>query len=144
MKVAPTIYSRVIINLRVRALFLVACKRTRWSSTTGVVPRTAYMPSRGDSLHLAATRGKVYRVAACLAKGHDPDGLDRHGRTALFIACMRGHLDVAQALLRAGADVNCRTPEGASPLEAALEGGYSGLLRELVWAGADLKAAGPR
>lgn len=102
------------------------------------------MPSRGDSLHLAATRGKVYRVVACLGKEHDPDGLDRHGHTALYIACSRGHLNVAQTLLRAGANVNCRTPEGVSPLEAALEGGYSGLLRELVWAGADLRAAGPR
>lgn len=100
------------------------------------------MPTRGDSLHLAARRGKAYRVAACLAKDHDPNGLDERGRTALFIACMHGHVGVAMTLLRAGALVNLRTPEGESPLDVALQGGDSALLRELFWAGADLDHTG--
>lgn len=93
---------------------------------------------RGDTLHLAASRGKVYRVGACLAKGHDPNGLDSLGHTPLYIACVHGHLACAKALLHGGAQVNMCTSKGISPVDAAVEGGHTGLLRELVWAGADL------
>ena len=100
------------------------------------------MPTRGDSLHLAALRGKPYRIAACLGRSHDPDILDDRGRTPLFIACSFGHVSAARTLLGAGANVDLRNPEGMSPLDAVLRAGYAELLRELVWAGADLRHAG--
>lgn len=93
---------------------------------------------RGDNLHLAASRGKIYRVQACLASGQDPNAVDERGYSALYIACVHGHVDVAKVLLRAGAKVNALTPDGMSPTDAAIDGSYAGLLRELVWAGADL------
>lgn len=52
------------------------------------------MPSRGDNLHLAASRGKTYRVHACLANDEDPNQLDAQGRTPLTIAIKGGHLEV--------------------------------------------------
>ena len=98
--------------------------------------------TRGDSLHLAALRGKPYRIAACLGRRHHPDILDDRGRTPLFIACSFGHVSAARTLLQAGANVDLRTPEGMSPLDAVLRAGYAELLRELVWAGADLNDPG--
>lgn len=96
------------------------------------------MKQRGNSLHLAASRGKSYRVEACLAKGQDPNGTDHNGLTALYIACVHGYTGVAKTLLRAGAFVNALTPDGMLPIDAAVNGSYAGLVRELVWAGADL------
>lgn len=52
------------------------------------------MPSRGDNLHLAAGRGKTYRVTACLANDEDPNRLDARGRTPLTISIRRGHVEV--------------------------------------------------
>eukprot|EP00903_Cladosiphon_okamuranus_P013459 g12535.t1 len=97
------------------------------------------MPSRGDNLHLAASRGKTYRVAACLANDEDPNRLDARGRTPLTISIKRGHCEVVKSLLRGGAHVNLVTPEG-TPLEVLLqqERPSSAMVRELVLAGADL------
>lgn len=65
------------------------------SPNLGVIAsRLDTMPGRGDNLHLAATRGKPYRVAACLANGEDPNGLDGEQRTPLAISCSLGHLAV--------------------------------------------------
>lgn len=52
------------------------------------------MPSRGDNLHLAASRGKTYRVAACLANDEDPNSPDAHGRTPLTISAKGGNVEV--------------------------------------------------
>ena len=52
------------------------------------------MPARGDNLHLAASRGKAYRVAACLANDEDPNRLDAQGQTPLTISIRGGHLEV--------------------------------------------------
>eukprot|EP00752_Nemacystus_decipiens_P002193 g2087.t1 len=103
------------------------------------------MPARGDNLHLAASRGKTYRVAACLANDEDPNGLDAHRRTPLTISIKRGHLEVVKALLRAGAQVNLPTPEG-TPLEVLLQQSRpsSAVVREIVLAGADLGRPDPK
>lgn len=61
------------------------------------------MPSRGDNLHLAASRGKTYRVAACLANDEDPNRLDARGTTPLTISIKGGHVEVCIVHIRAKA-----------------------------------------
>lgn len=100
------------------------------------------MARQGLSLHRSARDGEPYSVAACLANDDDPNGLDHHGHTALYIASKYGHLQVAKDLIKAGADVNIRTPEGASAVDAALQWGHARVLRALVWANADLGSSG--
>ncbi|CAM9225313.1 unnamed protein product [Ectocarpus sp. 6 AP-2014] len=121
---------------------------TSVAAANGDAPATGMAASsrRGDSLHLAASRGKLYRVAACLSKGDDPDEVDPYLRTPLAISCADGgHLEVARVLLRAGAEVNLRTPEG-TPLEILLQDPNPNptLVRELVLAGANLGCRDPK
>ncbi|CAN0558095.1 unnamed protein product, partial [Ectocarpus sp. 8 AP-2014] len=47
--------------------------------------------------------GKLYRVAACLSKGDDPDEVDPYLRTPLAISCADGgHLEVCMYILLCG------------------------------------------
>lgn len=67
-------------------------------------------------LHDAVLRADEERVAALLASGADPNGLDDRGMTPLIWAVYGGYLEIAELLCCGGADVNFRRTTGETAL----------------------------
>lgn len=62
-----------------------------------------------EKLHLAIRNGNSSMVKELLAKGIDPDSVDRYGFTPLCQAAYRGDAEIAKMLIDHGVDVNLRS-----------------------------------
>ncbi len=94
------------------------------------------------TLHENARSGDASAVAARLADGADPEGLDRDGHTPLHVAVLNGRHRVVNVLLEDGADADARGPGGATPLHywALGDHHYTHIVRALLAAGASVGA----
>ena len=88
-------------------------------------------------LHLAAGKGDVATVQACLAKGEPLEGPDQHGNSALHHAAKGGHAALIKVLVGAKANVNLQAPTTlATPLVFAAQMGHAAAVQELLQLGA--------
>lgn len=92
----------------------------------------------------AARQGDARIIAAMVAAGQDPNGVDPGGNqwTPLLHAIHKGRRPAVDALLAAGADVHKKSG-GLSPLMMAVGNGRADLVRRLLAVGADPRADGP-
>ena len=71
-------------------------------------------------LHMAATLGYRRLVSGLLARGADPDILDRNGMSPLHMAALNGHTYVVRRLRLAGGDSMLRSLSGFTPVDMAI------------------------
>ncbi len=78
-----------------------------------------------EQLLLAASRGDLSAVDACLEKGANVNARDQYGYSALNEAAREGHLEVVKRLIEAGADIENLGGADMTPLmSAALAGQF--------------------
>ena len=92
----------------------------------------------------AARQGDAHTIAAIVAAGQDPNGVDPGGNhwTPLLHAIHKGQRPAIDALLAAGADVHKKSGD-LSPLMMAVGNGRADIVRRLLVMGADPRADGP-
>jgi len=92
----------------------------------------------------AAREGNAQAIAALVAAGQNPDGVDPGGNhwTPLLHAIHKGRRPAVDALLAKGADVHKKSGH-LSPLMMAVGNGQAAIVRRLLAAGADPRADGP-
>jgi ankyrin repeat protein len=92
----------------------------------------------------AAREGDAQTIAAMVAAGQDPNGIDPGGNhwTPLLHAIHKGRRPAIDALLAAGADVHKKSGH-LSPLMMAVGNGQADIVRRLLAVGADPRADGP-
>jgi ankyrin repeat protein len=92
----------------------------------------------------AARDGDAQTIAAMVAAGQDPDGVDPGGNhwTPLLHAIHKGRRPAIDALLATGADVHKKSGH-LSPLMMAVGNGQADIVRRLLAVGADPRADGP-
>ena len=88
--------------------FLSLRRRRRCSRRGGAAcgPRRAQQAS--EDFVFAVANDRVAEVKSLLARGIDPNGVDRNGDPALVIAAREGYVATVEALLAARAKVNAR------------------------------------
>lgn len=79
--------------------------------------------SRMTALHRAQSKSRGVHVAELLLQASPNllDGVDNHGKTALYLACERGNERTVQFLLERGARPNKQGPGQCTPLMVAVE-----------------------
>jgi RNA polymerase primary sigma factor len=68
---------------------------------------------------MALNSGSIGATRACLASGHNVNGVDAAGRTPLMIAAIKGNRDLLVLLLEAGADTTQTDAQGLNVFEYA-------------------------
>ena len=120
--------------LRTLLAALAACLALGAAETTG----------RAGSLHEAVRRGDIDDFVGLLQAGHDPNEVDRWGRTALHAAVVRmqdrGFMFASEAM-RYGAALEAKDGNGITPLLYAALTGSTAIAAELVRQGADVHTA---
>jgi hypothetical protein len=90
----------------------------------GGVARPSRLRTRGHTgvtlLHLASSLGLTRFVAGLLARGANPNALDRNGNTPLHLAALNGHSNIIYRLRLAGADHKIKSIRGLIPADLAL------------------------
>jgi len=86
----------------------------KWSAVLALISLQVWTIGCGqqyeiEKLHLAIRNGDSLVVKELLAKGIDPDTVDRYGFTPLCQAAYRGDAEIAKMLIDYGADVNLRS-----------------------------------
>ncbi len=105
-----------------RVRFDLAFLRTIAGATLLAVSLSAAAAALLDDLIAAVTNDRVDEVKALLARGMDPDSVDRNGEPMLCIAARNGYVATVTALLTAHAKVDLPNAFGDTPLMlAALE-----------------------
>ena len=85
---------------------------------------------------------EINRIALdLLARGADPNAVNRSGWTALHIAAYDSGPELIRAMVEAGADPQARDGDGESPLHPAARHGEPAAIVALAEAGAELEAA---
>ena len=95
--------------------------------------------ARSDLMQAAAA-GDDGTVQSLLDEGHDPNVLDKDGRTALFRAVSAGHISTAELLIERGSRVDLRDDGGSTPLRTAVYQGNPDMVHVLAVAGAEIDA----
>jgi uncharacterized protein len=90
----------------------------------------------------AVRRGDAAIVRDLLARGIDPNALNRHGQTGLMVAAHAGHLAAATILIDHGANLNVTAKFGLSAVMLAVLAGHKEIAQALARAGADLTLRG--
>ncbi len=94
-----------------------------------------------ETLHEAASLGRVDVVKQLLAEGGKVQAQDETRRTALHYAAQEGQVEVVVLLLAVGADMSASDQHGATPLHLASSAGHVKVAKLLLAAGADLTAS---
>ncbi|KJE88810.1 hypothetical protein CAOG_00391 [Capsaspora owczarzaki ATCC 30864] len=113
--------------------------------------KTKRNPKGETSLHVAAKKGAMDRLAELLEAGENLDDTDNAGWTPLHEACTHGHVEAVRMLLQYGANVNFPGFEKLTPLHEVLNSGDVNLelVRVLLEHGAnpdavDMRSQTPR
>ncbi|OJJ03051.1 hypothetical protein ASPVEDRAFT_889539 [Aspergillus versicolor CBS 583.65] len=95
-------------------------------------------------IHVAAHAGLSRYMAHLVAKGEDPNVLNKSGETPVWVAAMNGNADALGVLLDARASFADFDKEDSAPIHKAAGSGYVDVLQRLLDAGADpLHPQGP-
>ena len=75
----------------------------------------------------AASARNINKVKQAIADGHDINGSDANGITALWAAAFEGEKNIAEILLKSGANPNLPNAKGAAPtpLDMAIQQGWT-------------------
>lgn len=93
------------------------------------------------SLHVAATKGDIVRLAYYLGKeGISADQQDRRGLSPLHWAAANGQIEAARLLLSRGASVDFLDSKCRTPLHRAASGGHAHVAQLLLSNGAAMHA----
>jgi|DewCreStandDraft_1066081.scaffolds.fasta_scaffold04585_3 ankyrin repeat protein len=92
-----------------------------------------------EQLLLAAFRGDLSEVNACLERGADVNARDRYGYSALNEAAREGHLEVVKRLVEAGADIENTGGADITPLMSAAFAGQFDTVEFLLAKGAEVR-----
>jgi ankyrin repeat protein len=98
--------------------------------------------TRGLDWERAAEGGDLAELKRLARGGHDINGNDRFGQTALMRAAHAGRLDIVEWLIAHHADLDHRAKFNLTALMLAVIGGHEKVARRLVRAGADTSIAG--
>lgn len=85
-----------------------------------------------ESLHVAASSGKVAIASILIGSGSNINAQDRDGKTALHHCVKNGHLDMAKLLIENGADVTAIDHKGTSILLAAVDAAEEDIVKLLA------------
>ena len=77
-----------------------------------------------------------------LARGIDPDSVDRNGDPALVVATRAGSVGALDVLLSTRANINARNPFGDSPVMVVALGGRLAIVKKLRTRGAEINHRG--
>jgi ankyrin repeat protein len=86
----------------------------------------------------AVRRGSIEELQLLLTSGHDIDGRDAHGQTALMLAAVAGNREVVRWLVERGAALDHTAKYGMTALMLAIVGGHADVVRKLSEAGASI------
>jgi len=92
-----------------------------------------------EQLLLAAFRGDLSEVNACLEKGANVNARDQYGYSALNEAAREGHLEVVKRLVEAGADIENTGGADITPLMSAAFAGQFDIVEFLLAKGAEVR-----
>src|SRR5437867_9943224 len=95
-----------------------------------------------EDLIIAVANDRADEVKRLLARGMDPNSVDRNGDPLLFTAARAGYRPTVDVLLAAKANVNAKNRFGDTPLMAAALNGHLEIVRRLRTQGADLEPRG--
>lgn len=120
--------------------------RRRWLRAAGafacLLATTATRAARAgsfDDFFRALQTDDVGEVRELLHAGFDPNAVDAHGNSALYLALQNGALKVAQCLIeQPGLHLDQRNPEGETALMIACLRGDTELAEDLVRRGAQV------
>lgn len=92
-----------------------------------------------EQLLLAASRGNISEVNACLEKGANVNARNEYGYSALNAAAREGHLEVVKRLVEAGADIENTGGADITPLMSAAFAGQFYVVEFLLAKGAEVR-----
>jgi len=95
-----------------------------------------------DDLIFAVNNDRAEQVKGLLARGMDPDTVDRNGEPVLVAAARAGNAATVDVLLAGRANVNARSRFGDTAIMVAALGGHLDIVRTLRRRGADLDPRG--
>lgn len=92
----------------------------------------------------AITAGNLEQIREMLAGGHNVNGRDQHGQTALMNAARTGGEETVRVLIDGGAELNAAAKYNLTALMLAIINGHARTAILLIEAGADVgvRAAG--
>ncbi len=122
------------ILLRAAALLVAA-----WLSAS---PAAVLAQSANEDFFIAVANDRVDRVKQLLARGVDPNAVDRNGDPALVVAAREGNAATIDALLAAKADVNARNRFQDTALMVGALKGRLGIVKALRKRGAEIEGTG--
>jgi ankyrin repeat protein len=112
---------------------------TKKKSKSAPQQKQATEPQPDAQLLLAASRGDLSEVNACLEKGANVNARDEYGYSALNEAARGGHLEVVKRLVEAGADIENTGGADIPPLMSAVFAGEFETVEFLLARGAEVR-----
>lgn len=112
--------------------------------SVGAAPdEKVFGPTGFTPIHFAIINGNLEVFRALVAKGANPNALDRQGNTTLMWAAANetGSTALVEELLKLGADPNARNQQGETVLDWARRRGNTPVLQALLKAGAHQEAS---
>ena len=126
---------------RGRALRQVAFVALGLALALAALPRSARADTYED-FNRSVLVDDVRTLSGLLARGMDPNTVNKDGEAALLTAAREGSMGSVKALLQAKAKVNVRSPHGDSPIMLAALAGNLPLVKLLREAGAEINHPG--
>jgi len=120
----------------------------RLAAALAVTVGAAALPQPGraqqayEDFIFAVANDRAPQVKSLLARGIDPDTVDRSGNPALVIAAREGYAATVDVLLAGRANVNARSPTGDTAMMVAALGGHLDLVKKLRASGGAVNPAG--
>src|SRR4051794_22973643 len=122
-------------SLRIMRIELRTVPRFILSLTLLAVMVAAAVPARAQDLYedfvLAVANDRAREVRSLLARGIDPDTVDKRGDPVVVVAARAGNRETVQALLEGGAKVNKPNIVGDTAIMVAALNGHIEIVRML-------------
>jgi ankyrin repeat protein len=117
-------------------LVVVVALASLWLNATAVAQQIH------EDFVVAVANDRAEDVKKLLARGIDPNSVDKNGDPALVVAARAGYVATVDALLAGRANPNAKNAYGDTPLMAAALGGYLDVAKKLRAAGANVNVTG--
>ena len=106
------------------------------------LPQPARAQQAYEDFVFAVANDRSQQVKSLIARGIDPDTVDRNGNPALVIAAREGYVATVDVLLAGRANVNVRSATGDTAMMVAALGGHLELVKKLRASGGAVNLAG--